>query len=78
MRNGHNCGDPSLAERLTDPVERYLANLGHGSGIPSKTLLYGMGSGSLDVLVSDSIAFFSQTGTPNNGGGSLTLANCTF
>jgi hypothetical protein len=27
--------DPSLSERLTDPVERYLANLGHGSGIPS-------------------------------------------
>ncbi|MGA7536993.1 MAG: hypothetical protein WBV88_06665 [Candidatus Rickettsiella isopodorum] len=77
VRNGHTA-DPSLAERLTDPVERYLANLGHGSGIPSKTLLYGMGSGSRSVLVSDSIAFFSQTGTPNNGGGSLTLANCTF
>lgn len=70
--------DPSLSERLTDPVDRYLANLGHGSGIPSKTLLYGMGRGNSSVLVSDSIAFFSQTGTPNNGGTGLTLANCTF
>ena len=70
--------DPSLSERLTDPVDRYLANLGHGSGIPSKTLLYGMGRGSSSVLVSDRIAFFSQTGTPNNGGTGLTLANCTF
>ncbi len=70
--------DPSLSERLTDPVERYLANLGHGSGIPSKTLLYGIGSGSSSVLISDSIAFFSQTGTPNAGGIGLTLANCTF
>lgn len=25
--------DPSLPERLTDPVERYLAHWGHGSGI---------------------------------------------
>jgi hypothetical protein len=70
--------DPSLSERLMDPVDRYLANLGHGSGIPSKTLLYGMGRGSSSVLVSDNIAFFSQTGTPNNGGTGLTLANCTF
>lgn len=70
--------DPSLSERLTDPVERYLANLGHGSGIPSKTLLYGMGNGSSSVLISDSIAFFSQTGAPNAGGVGLTLANCTF
>lgn len=69
--------DPSLSERLTDPVDRYLANLGHGSGIPSKTLLYGMGRGSSSVLVSDNIAFFSQTGLPNTGG-NLTLANCTF
>jgi hypothetical protein len=71
--------DPGLSERLTDPVERYLANLGHGSaGIPSKTFLYGIGGGSSRVLVSDSIAFFSQTGTPNGGGVGLTLANCTF
>lgn len=77
VRNGHTA-DPSLAERLTDPVKRYLANLGHGSGIPSKTLLFGLGRGSSLQVISDSIAFFSQTGTPNNGGGSLTLANCTF
>ena len=70
--------DPSLSERLTDPVERYLANLGHGSGIPSKKLLYGIGSSSSSTLISNSIAFFSQTGTPNNGGTGLTLANCTF
>jgi hypothetical protein len=70
--------DPSLSERLTDPVERYLANLGHGSGIPSQTLLYGMGSGSSTQLISTDIAFFSQTGTPNAGGVGLTLANCTF
>ncbi|WP_342146759.1 hypothetical protein [Rickettsiella endosymbiont of Aleochara curtula] len=70
--------DPSLSERLTDPVDRYLANLGHGSGIPSKTLLYGVGSGSSSQLISNSIAFFSPNGTPNNGGAALTLANCTF
>ena len=70
--------DPSLSERLTDPVDRYLANLGHGSGIPSKTLLFGMGRGSSSELISDSIAFFSLTGTPNAGGIGLTLANCTF
>ncbi len=70
--------DPSLSERLTDPVDRYLANLGHGSGIPSKTLLYGMGRGSSSQLISSDIAFFSQTGTPNAGGAGLTLANCTF
>ncbi len=70
--------DPSLSERLTDPVDRYLANLGHGSGIPSKTLLYGMGSGSSTQLISNSIAFFSQTGMPNDGGVTLTPADCTF
>ena len=70
--------DPSLSERLTDPVDRYLANLGHGSGIPSKTLLYGMGRGSSAELITTEIAFFSQTGTPNAGGVGLTLANCTF
>lgn len=69
--------DPTLSERLTDPVDRYLANLGHGSGIPSKTLLYGMGRGSSSEIISNSIAFFSQTGTPNTGG-NLTIANCTF
>jgi hypothetical protein len=70
--------DPSLSERLTDPVDRYLANLGHGSGIPSKTLFYGMGNGSSTQVISNSIAFFSQTGTPNTGGIGLTLADCTF
>lgn len=69
--------DPTLSERLTDPVDRYLANLGHGSGIPSKTLLYAMGRGSSSEIISNSIAFFSQTGTPNTGG-NLTIANCTF
>ena len=69
--------DPSLSERLTDPVDRYLANLGHGSGIPSKTLLYGLGRGGSTQLINDNIAFFSQTGTPNTGG-NLTLTECTF
>ncbi len=69
--------DPTLSERLTDPVDRYLANLGHGSGIPSKTLLYAMGRGSSSEIISNNIAFFSQTGTPNTGG-NLTIANCTF
>jgi hypothetical protein len=69
--------DPTLSERLTDPVERYLANLGHGSGIPSRTILYGMGNGSSSQIVLDNIAFFSQSGTPNTGG-SLTLTECTF
>ncbi len=77
VRNGH-WADPSLSERLTDPIERYLANLGHGSGIPSETLLYGIGSGRRIEILRNNIAFFSQTGTPNTGGGSLTLANCTF
>lgn len=70
--------DPSLSERLTDPVERYLANLGHGSPIPNKTILTMMGTGSRSQLITDDIAFFSQTGMPNNGGVGLTLANCTF
>ena len=86
--------DPSLSERLTDPVERYLANLGHGSGIPSETLLTnlrtsrgsvlnnrGTGSGgeeSESELLDSDVAYFSQTGTPNNGGVGLSLANCTF
>ncbi len=90
--------DPSLSERLTDPVERYLANLGHGSGIPSETMLTNMQTGVEGVLnaasinnmlngpsggsnsqiLSTKMAFFSQTGTPNNGGVGLTMANCTF
>jgi hypothetical protein len=96
--------NPSLSERLSDPVQRYLANLGHGSGIPSETLLTNLQTGaegvlntaSIDNLLSNSnssssggeeseselidndVAYFSQTGTPNNGGVGLTLANCTF
>ncbi len=30
------------------------------------------------IVISNNIAFFSQTGGPNNGGTGLTLANCTF
>ena len=86
--------DPSLSERLTDPVERYLANLGHGSGIPSETLFTTLASGTVPANIIPgmppgpnpgpspipltNIAFFSQTGTPNNGGVGLTMANCTF
>jgi hypothetical protein len=85
--------DPSLSERLTDPVQRYLANLGHGSGIPSETLLTNLRSitstrrasltpgalaGSALQPIVGNVAFFAQTGTPNNGGVGLTLANCTF
>ncbi|WP_342227062.1 histidine kinase [Rickettsiella endosymbiont of Rhagonycha lignosa] len=68
--------DPNVEERITDPVERYLAELGRGSAIPSqnKTQLIGQ---IVPVSLSD-IAFFSQTGTPNNGGMGLTMANCTF
>ncbi len=70
--------DPSLSERLTDPVERYLAHWGHGSGIPSRTLFFAEGQGTSTQLISDNIAFFSQTGSPNDGGIGLSLANCTF
>jgi hypothetical protein len=66
--------DPSVEERITDPVERYLAELGHGSAIPSqkKTQLIGL----VDPITN--IAFFSPIGTPNNGGMGLTINNCTF
>ncbi|MEN9916554.1 MAG: hypothetical protein RLY40_486 [Pseudomonadota bacterium] len=70
--------DPSLSERLTDPIEHYLAHWGHGSGIPSRTLFFAEGQGTSAQIISDNIAFFSQTGTPNNGGIGLNLANCTF
>ncbi len=68
--------DPSIEERITDPVERYLAELGHGSAIPSqkKTQLIGQ----IVPASRDDDAFFSPTGTPNNGGMNLTFANCTF
>lgn len=67
--------DPDLEERLTDPVERYLAELGHGSKIPSRLKDQSTGG---TVLLANNIAFFSQTGGPNNGGTGLTLADCTF
>jgi hypothetical protein len=67
--------DPDLEERMTDPVQRYLAELGHGSKIPSRTV-YNQFSRQAAVL--NNIAFFSQSGGPNNGGLGLTIANCTF
>lgn len=70
--------DPSLPERLTDPVERYLAHWGHGSGIPSRTLFFLEGQGTSVQLISNNIAFFSQNGSPNNGGMNLNLTHCTF
>jgi len=70
--------DPSLSERLTDPVERYLAHWGHGSGIPSRTIFFAEGQGTSSQLITSNIAFFSQSGSPNNGGINLTEANCTF
>jgi hypothetical protein len=71
--------DPSLSERLTDPVERYLANSGHGSGIPSETLLTNLEVNKIRrQTMINNVAFFSQTGKPNNGGVGLSLASCTF
>jgi hypothetical protein len=71
--------DPSLSERLTDPVERYLANSGHGSGIPSETLLTNLEVNKIRTqTMINNVAFFSQTGKPNNGGVGLSLASCTF
>ena len=67
---------PTLEERITDPVERYLAELGRGSAIPSRLNTQPIPGSS--QLLFNNIAFFSQTGGPNNGGIGLTLANCTF
>jgi hypothetical protein len=66
--------NPSLEERITDSVERYLAELGHGSAIPSRigtqpTLVFGSSQ-----LFLSNIAFFSPTGDPPT----VTLASCTF
>jgi Inverse autotransporter, beta-domain len=72
----HRDQAPCIEERLTDPVTHYLAELGHGSAIPSSR--YRKISPEPPQLLNDHIAFFSQTGTPNNGGSGLTLANCTF
>lgn len=71
--------DPSVEERLTDPVERYLAELGRGSAIPSQqnTQFAGLVDPSF-LGGSSNIAFFSLTGGPNNGGVGLTLNDCTF
>ena len=70
--------DPSITERITDPVERYLAELGRGSGIPSRQGVQNILVSGAHELLFDNIAFFSQRGSPNNGGLGLTLANCTF
>ncbi|MGC1854691.1 MAG: hypothetical protein WA659_04885 [Candidatus Aquirickettsiella sp.] len=66
--------DPTLEERITDPVDRYLAELGHGAKIPSRKTYQTLSQ----ELAGNSLVFFSQTGTPNNGGIGLTLDNCTF
>lgn len=81
--------NPTVEERITDPVERYLAELGRGSAIPSRTRVE-QAPGSLQSLA-DNLAFFSETGginkpgvyfsqagAPNNGGVGLTAASCTF
>lgn len=67
---------PTLEERITDPVQRYLADLGRGSVISSRIKTQPIPGSSQTLL--NNIAFFSQTGGPNNGGAGLTLANCTF
>jgi hypothetical protein len=61
----HHRRDPTVQERITDPVDRYLAELGRGSKIPSRKTSQFAGS-----IVTTNIAFFSETGT-----GPL---NCTF
>lgn len=71
--------NPSVEERMTDPVERYLAELGRGSAIPSqqKTQFAGI----VDPIIpggNGNFVFFSLTGGPNNGGMGLTLNDCTF
>ena len=66
--------NPTLEERMTDPVERNLAELGRGSAIPSRL----SDTQRALQLLRNNIAFFSQTGGPNNGGLGLSLANCTF
>ncbi len=66
--------DPTLEERITDPVERHLAELGEGSFIPTRTNKQFLGT----QVLQNNIAFFNQTGGPNNDGNGLTLANCTY
>jgi hypothetical protein len=67
---------PTVAERLTDPVERYLSGTGRGSAIPTPSKLQLLG-----LVVPDgmgNLTFFTPTGAPNNGGRGLTINNCTF
>ncbi|MGC1853945.1 MAG: inverse autotransporter beta domain-containing protein [Candidatus Aquirickettsiella sp.] len=68
--------NPTLEERMTDPVGRYLADLGRGSAIPSR--LKAQPIFNTFQLLRNNIAFFSQTGGPNNGGLNLNIENCTF
>lgn len=77
--------DPALDERLTDPVERSLAELGRGSTIPTrlkaKSRLINSSNNQLEdtIVIFDNIVFFSQTGQPNNPNvTNLTLGSCTF
>ncbi|EDP45889.1 inverse autotransporter beta-barrel domain-containing protein [Rickettsiella grylli] len=77
--------DPELEERLTDPVERHVAELGRGSTIPTrlkaKPLLVPRGGMLVidDIPLRSNIAFFSQTGQPNDANVvNLTLGSCTF
>lgn len=75
--------NPDIRERILGPVKRYLAELGHGSGLPNRRVnqaidevLQVNSTGSVKPL--NNIAYFSQTGSPNNGGIDLTPENCTF
>ncbi|WP_010598219.1 hypothetical protein [Rickettsiella massiliensis] len=68
--------DPCIEERLTDPVERYLAKLGHGSALPGKTKENLIGN-PFTVEILNNITFFSQTGSPNDSS-TRTLASCAF
>jgi hypothetical protein len=71
--------NPCIEERLTDPVERSLADLGHGSAIPGQTKHNLNGTPFIESsLTISNIAFFSQTGLPNDSLTLLTIANCTF
>jgi hypothetical protein len=66
--------DPTLEERMTDPIARYLSELGRGSAIPNRNTVQFADA----QLLLNNIAFFSQTGRPNQDGTKLSLADCTF
>ncbi len=68
--------NPTLEERITDPIERYLSDLSRGSAIPSRKAQLNLGQ----ATISNNIAFFSQTdGSSNNiARVSQKLADCTF